>query len=63
MTLNVSKEMVAKLAAVGDTAILDSVFLKNGDGTSAEKTQGQQGVYISSETDGWNIRGPFALAL
>lgn len=61
--LNCSKEMVGKLAAVGDYPLLDSVFVKNADGSSAEKTQGALGVYISSEADGWSLHGPFAPAL
>lgn len=61
--LNVSTEMVAKLAAVGDQAILDSVWARNADGTQAEKTQGTKGLYISSEADGYELRGPFDAAL
>jgi hypothetical protein len=63
MTLNVSAEMKAKLAAVNDFPILDSVDILNKDGTHAEKTQGSKGVYISSEADGWTLRGPFDVAL
>ena len=56
--------MVAKLAAVGDQPILDSVFvsLHNYD-QDAEKTQGTKGVYISSPADGWELHGPFDAAL
>ncbi len=63
MALNVSAELAAKLAVVGDQPILDSVFSKNADGTSAEKVQGTKGVYVSSEADGWQLRGPFSEAL
>ena len=63
MALNVSAEMVSKLAAAGDTPIMDSVFETNTDGTHVEKTQGTRGLYISSEADGWALRGPFDAAL
>jgi hypothetical protein len=63
MGLDVTKEMVAKLAVVGDAPILDSQFIKNKDGTSAEKTMGTKGTYLSSEADGWQLRGPFPAAL
>jgi hypothetical protein len=63
MGLNVSAEMVAKLAVVGDQPILDSVFTKNADGTSAEKVQGTKGTYVSSEADGYQLRGPFPSVL
>lgn len=59
MALNVSAEMVQKLAAAGDQAIMDSVFSFNEDGSHIEKTQGTKGLYISSEADGWELRGPF----
>jgi hypothetical protein len=63
MALNVTPQMSAKLAKVGDAPILDSAFVLNADGTHAEKTQGSQGLYISSEADGWQLRGPFDAAL
>lgn len=63
MGLNVSAEMTAKMAAASDQPILDSVFVKNQDGTNAEKTQGTKGLYISSEADGYQLRGPFDAAL
>lgn len=63
MTLNVSKEMREKLKSANDFPILDSDFGENQDGTHYEKTQGTHGVYISSEADGWTIRGPFDAAL
>jgi hypothetical protein len=63
MALNVSTEMAGKLAGVDDHAIQDSVFSTNGDGTHIERTQGIKGVYISSEADGWALRGPFDAAL
>lgn len=59
MPLNVTQEMRDKLTAVGDTPILDSVFGKNSDGTQYEKTQGTKGYYISAESDGYALRGPF----
>lgn len=64
MALNVSPEMVQKLAAVGDQAIMDSQFILLDDRTgSVEKTQGTKGVYISSPADGWALHGPFDAAL
>jgi hypothetical protein len=63
MSLNVSPEMTAKLANVSDQPIQDSVFFKNTDGTHVERTQGAKGVYISSEADGWELRGPFDAVL
>jgi hypothetical protein len=63
MPLNVSAEMKAKLVLVQDLPILDSVFIKNADGTQAEKVLGTKGVYIASEVDGWQLRGPFPLEL
>lgn len=59
MPLNVSNELKAKMALVQDHPILDSVFLKNADGSGAERVQGTKGLYISSEADGWQLRGPF----
>lgn len=59
MTLAISAELKAKLASVGDHAILDSVFSSNSDGSGVERVQGTLGVYISSEADGWQLRGPF----
>lgn len=63
MALNVSQELRDKLAAVDDVPIMDSVFSTNNDGTHVERTQGIKGVYISSEADGWALRGPFDAAL
>lgn len=63
MTLDVSKEITAKLAAVGDYPILDSVYVANRDGTKCERVQGTKGVYLSSESDAWTLRGPFDAAL
>jgi hypothetical protein len=62
MALNVSKELRDKLTEVGDEPILDSQFVDNADGTKAEKVQGTKGLYISSEADGWQLRGPFGPA-
>lgn len=59
MTLTISAELKAKLASAGDHAILDSVFSSNSDGSGYEKVQGTKGLYISSEADGWTLRGPF----
>lgn len=43
MSLSVSGEMRAKMAALGDYPILDSVTKLNGDGSHAEVTQGTKG--------------------
>jgi hypothetical protein len=59
MSLKVSQEMVQKLTDAGDAPIMDSVYVTNDDGTHVEKTQGARGLYISSEADGWALRGPF----
>jgi hypothetical protein len=57
--LKLSQELRAKLAAVGDFPIMDSRPGANNDGTRYEVVQGQQGTYLSSEADGWKLRGPF----
>lgn len=61
MALRISPELLAKLAAVGDHPIADSIFTNNADGTGVETVQGTLGLYISSEADGWELRGPFAV--
>lgn len=59
--LNVSNELRAKLAAVGDRPILDSEMITlQGTDAKAEKVLGTQGWYISSPADDWTLRGPFA---
>lgn len=64
MTVNISEEMLGKLKNIGEAPIgIDSVFVKNQDGTTVEKTMGSAGLYTSSEADGWQLRGPFPVAL
>lgn len=62
MALVVSTELVAKLAAVGDFPIADSAYTANSDHTQIERVLGTKGVYVSSEADGWTLRGPFDAA-
>lgn len=62
MELDVSSQMRAKMAAVGDEPILDSEFVplvKYPPEVKAERTWGTKGQYISSPADGWKLRGPF----
>lgn len=68
MTLNVSAEMTAKLASVGDAPLLDSVWVSAGHDAAGhtvngEKTQGARGTYLSSPVDGWLLHGPFDAVL
>jgi hypothetical protein len=60
--LNVSKELRDKLATRDDVPIADSNYSVNQDGTHIERVLGTKGVYVSSEADGWELRGPFDAA-